>query len=446
MFEVILACTKNYGIGKNNSLPWNIPEDLRIFKEKTMDSVLIMGRKTAESLHHTLERRNIICIGKSQWTTQFTSATSFENALEIAEKFYVGKKIFVAGGAKIYDTVFRKYLHLVSKLHISIMNEMYSCDTFISELNLEKWGIIEEKIYPDFKHYVMTYSPGESQYLDLIKSIPKEFRNTRNGNTASVFGKHISFNLAIDGFPLLTTKKMFFRGIVEELLFFLRGDTNTKLLEEKNINIWKGNTSRVFLDSIRMQNRKEGMMGPMYGYQFRFFNAKYDENTGKNLEPGIDQLALVVKQIRNEPTSRRIIMTSFNPAQAYEGVLYPCHSLIIQFYVNDNNLDMFCYNRSQDLFLGTPFNIASSALLLILVAKITNKIPGNLHMSLGDVHIYSAHYEVALEQTKRQPYVFPTLTISKDIKEIEDIEKLTYDDFSLNNYKCHPAIKADMIA
>jgi len=452
MFEVILACTKDCGIGKNNLIPWHCSNEMQIFKKKTIGAVLIVGRKTMDSFprredSQPLPGRDIICISRSKnWTTSFTSATSFEDALNVANRFYPDKRVIVAGGAEIYDIVFKNYKHLISKLHISIMKDNVQCDTFIRELSLSEWGILEEKHHADFTHYVMTYAPGESNYLKLIRDIPQVFRQTRNGETTAVFGKHLTFNLHEHGFPLLTTKKMFFRGIVEELLFFLRGDTDTKLLEAKGINIWKGNTNRAFLDSLGMNERKEGLMGPMYGYQWRFFNALYDEKTGKNLTPGTDQLALVVDLIRKDPNSRRIIMSSFNAEQAFMGVLYPCHSLTLQFYVHDQFLDMFCYNRSQDLFLGTPFNIASSALLLTLVAKITNKIPGTLFMSLGDVHIYKNHYNLALEQSQRQPYAFPTIKITKDITEITDVEKLTFEDFFLEGYNSHPAIKAEMVA
>lgn len=439
MFEVILACTKDYGIGVNYTLPWNYPEELKIFKEKTLNSVVLCGTNTIEYLPN-LKNRIVCKLSRKNG--------SIEKQIENTYISYPDKRIFIAGGGEVYDYVFRKMYDKISKLHISIIKNQYKCDTYISELNLRQWVILEEKDYENFTHYVLKYDPRESQYTDLINSIPREFRSTRNAETASVFGKHFRFDLSDGLFPLLTTKKMFFRGIVEELLFFIRGDTDTKVLENKGINIWKGNTNRHFLDCLGMKSRKEGLMGPMYGYQWRFFNSTYDEEKGTVLnDEGVDQLSNVVNLIRNDPMSRRIVLTSFNPKQATEGVLYPCHSLIVQFYVNSNgNLDMFCYNRSQDLFLGTPFNIASSALLLLLIAKITDKKVGVLNMSLGDVHLYKSHYEVAQMQKERQPYMFPVLKINKDIKELSDICEMTNEDFSLENYRCHSSIKGEMIA
>jgi thymidylate synthase len=238
---------------------------------------------------------------------------------------------------------------------------------------------------------------------------------------------------------------MFLRGIVEELLFFIRGETDSKILENKNVNIWKGNTDRKFLDSVGMEDRKEGIMGPLYGYQWRHFNADYDENNTTPLDKGIDQLQNVIDTIKRDPSSRRILLTSYNPCQSKQGVLYPCHSIIIQFYVSEEFLDMYCYNRSQDLFLGVPFNIASSSLLLLLIAKVVNLTPRYLNIGMGDIHIYKQHYEAVETQLDRLPYRFPKIEI-KDVKSLKDIENLKYEDFILIDYLHYPVIKSEMIA
>jgi dihydrofolate reductase/thymidylate synthase len=258
-----------------------------------------------------------------------------------------------------------------------------------------------------------------------------------------------------NGFPLLTTKKMFLRGIIEEFLFFLRGDTDSTILSEKGIRIWEKNTSDEFISSLGLPYAK-GVMGPMYGYQWRFYNAEYTLANGRptnkqgiNKEginkEGIDQLADVVHLIKNDPTSRRILMTTYNPEQASLGVLYPCHSITIQFYVQNEFLDMFCYNRSQDFFLGVPFNIAPSSLLLMIVAKLTNKTPRFFYITMGDSHIYSEHISQVEMQIKRMPFAFPTLQIP-DIKELKEIDSLTAKDFILSDYKFHSQIQAEMIA
>lgn len=287
---------------------------------------------------------------------------------------------------------------------------------------------------------------GENQYLKLLSDLNSSTERTgRNGLTKSIFAPQIlKFNLR-NGYPLLTSKKMFFRGIVEELLFFIRGDTNSKILEFNNINIWKQNTSRQFLDSLNMHNRKEGMMGPMYGFQWRHFNGTYDENTGKGIG-GVDQLQNLITGIKTDPHSRRHLLTDYNPQMANQGVLYPCHSISIQFYVQDEFLDLICFNRSSDVFLGLPFNIASTSLLLIIIAKITGFIPRYVNISLGDAHIYEQHIKHIETQTNRRPFEFPKLEIQKEIFTLNDAENLTFEDFELKNYRHYPTITATMIA
>lgn len=292
---------------------------------------------------------------------------------------------------------------------------------------------------------------GETQYLRLCTTIldaSVPLRTGRNGATKSVFSPDIlRFDLRNKCFPLLTTKKMYFKGIVEELLFFIRGDTNSKLLEEKGIKIWSKNTSRQFLDQNSFFSRPEGMMGPMYGFQWRHFNGHYDEETGRGVG-GLDQLKELVENLKKDPYSRRHLLTDYNPGMAKEGVLYPCHSIALQFYVSDDGqfLDAFCFNRSSDVFLGLPFNIASTSLLVRLVAEVTGYTARFVNIALGDAHIYEQHFLAVKEQISREVYSFPQLEINKNLSSIEDIERLTERDFSLLNYVSHPPIKAEMVA
>jgi thymidylate synthase len=442
MVNVILAAIKNGGIGFKNKLPWHYPEELKLFKNITINSILICGRNTFENLP-TLQNRELYVVGQNH---QFKT---IEEAINTAKQ--TDKNIFVIGGGQIYDYVFRK--KLVSKIYISIIKNNYNCDTFFNMKYLEEFTTINHIDYNDFIHYELEFNPSqhnEREYLNLIQEVLDngELRNTRNGNTLSLFGKNMKFDLRY-GFPLLTTKKMFLKGIIEELLFFIRGETDSTILEEKGVNIWKGNTSKEFIQKLNLPYDK-GIMGPMYGYQWRYFNKNYliDEN-GKPIKyhssNHIDQLKNAINTIQNDPTSRRIIMTDFNPLQANEGVLYPCHSIIIQFYVQNEYLDMYCYNRSQDTFLGTPFNITSSAIFLMIIAKITKLTPRYLNMGLGDCHIYKQHIDAVKEQLSRIPYKFPQLTF-KNIETIEDAENLTFSDFQLIDYKYHLPIKVEMIA
>ena len=439
------------GIGYNNKLPCYNKEELQLFKETTKGSTLIVGRVTFEGLP-LLEDRRIYCVSKTTpekivTKNGFWLFSSVEEALEYHKKYGINRKLFIAGGEKIYDYVLQNFQDV--KIYLSILNEEYPCDKFFN-INRKEWTIEKEEKFETFTRYILNKNVSEEiQYLNLLEDVLLEKeRKTRNSITKSTFGKQIKFNLQ-NGFPLLTTKKMFFSGIVEELLFFLRGDTDTKILEEKGIKIWSGNTSREFLDSIGMRDRKVGLMGPMYGFQWRFFGCEYDEKTGRPTDfngriDQFDQLEYVINLIKNDPNSRRIIMTDYNPNQATQGVLFPCHSLINQFYCDDEYLDMSCYNRSQDLFLGVPFNISSSALLLVIIAKLCNKKPRNLIMNLGDVHIYQDHYESCKLQINRFTYKFPTLELVGDFS-LEKLDKLNIENFILHNYNCQPSIKAKMI-
>lgn len=429
MLEVIFACTKNYGIGFRSKLPWGkeFKDDLSIFKSKTMDSTVLVGRKTFATLPLLLNRTVIVLSRSSQ---------SIENAIEEAVSYK--KPIFVIGGAEIYNEIFKNYFHLISRVHISYIKNDYECDSFVAfQEYIHKFSTISEQEWVNFTHIV--YEPktksGEMQYLSLLREVQTYGNDTfgRNGKVKSLFGKNLIFNLC-EEFPLLTTKKMFFRGIVEELLFFLRGETNAKLLEEKGVHIWKENTQET-----------NGFMGPMYGSQWRHFHAdpnKFDSHTGI-YEGGYDQLSHVLQSIQSDPKSRRILMTTFNPAQANLGVLYPCHSIVNQFYVDGNYLDMTCYNRSSDLLLGLPFNIASSSLLLLIISKLTNLKARFLHLYLGDCHIYEQHDHAVKTQLSRIPKIPPNMSLTQ--AERKNVEDFSFTDFTLSDYVSHPAIKADMV-
>ena len=448
MLNLILACTKNFGIGLKNNLPWKCKSELALFKNYTMNSILIMGRKTVESLP-TLPNREIICItSKTQLDTKHPNAITLVKTIDeaLAISLNSDKKVFVAGGASIYSQFLTEYSTKIKNIFISVMKSDYECDSYISRQLFDNWVISHSIPYEEFTNYTLTYKKNNEQnYLDLLKSVVETAkpRIGRNGTVYSSFVEHLKFDLR-EGFPLFTTRKMFFRGIVEELLFFIRGETNSKILENKNINIWKGNTSSQFISDNGL-SYPEGLMGPMYGYQWRNFNAQYDPQTGKPLGTGVDQLFNVIDALKNNPESRRILLTDFNPAQANDGVLYPCHSIIMQFYVEDGYLDCFCYNRSSDLFHGLAFNIPSTALFMTLLGKITNLKCRYLNLSLGDAHIYESHVSCVKKQLMRIPFHSPKLCINKKLETIRDIEKLEYKDFVLSEYTSHPGIKVDMV-
>ena len=290
----------------------------------------------------------------------------------------------------------------------------------------------------------------ENQYLQLLGKILSEgaTRSDRTGvGTKSLFGTQMRFSLANNIVPAMTTKKLFIRGVVEELLFFLRGDTDTKKLEVKGINIWKGNTTREFLDARGLNHLPEGDMGKGYGYQWRKFGQEdpttYDEYGNNNSIAGVDQLSQVINQLKNDPYSRRIIMTAWNPQQLSEIALPPCHCFM-QFYVDNNKLSCQFYQRTVDTFLGLPFNLLSYALLTRILAHTVGMEAQELIFVGGDTHLYLNHLPQATEQISREPYAFPALEITKKLSTIQDIEALQFEDFKFSEYKSHPANKAEM--
>ena len=258
------------------------------------------------------------------------------------------------------------------------------------------------------------------QYLDLLQHILNNGvqKNDRTGTgTISSFGYQMRFNLK-DGFPLVTTKKLHVKSIIHELLWFLRGETNIAYLKENGVRIW---------DEWADGN---GALGPMYGKQWR----SWEGANGKT----VDQVSELIGQIKNNPDSRRLIISAWNVADLPEMALMPCHTLF-QFYVAEGKLSCQLYQRSADVFLGVPFNIASYSLLTMMIAQVCNLEPGEFIHTFGDVHIYNNHLEQVHLQLSRKPLPLPTMKLNAEVKNIFDFK---YEDFSLENYQFHPPIKA----
>jgi len=261
---------------------------------------------------------------------------------------------------------------------------------------------------------------SERQYLDLLAEVLERGarKSDRTGTgTLSVFARQLRFSLG-ESFPLLTTKKLHLKSIIYELLWFLRGETNVKWLQQHGVTIWDE-----WAD-------ERGELGPVYGYQWRHWR------TADGRE--IDQIAQVIQNLRSRPDSRRHIVSAWNPADVDQMALPPCHALF-QFYVAQGRLSCQLYQRSADLFLGVPFNIASYSLLTLMVAQVTDLKPGEFILTLGDAHLYLNHLEQAREQLSRTPHPFPRMRLNPARRELLDFQ---YEDFTLEGYEPHPAIKA----
>jgi thymidylate synthase len=287
----------------------------------------------------------------------------------------------------------------------------------------------------------------ELAYLDLLGRLVAdgERRDGRNGATRSLFGERLSFDLK-KGFPLFTTKRVFWRGVVEELLWFVRGSTDATELSAKGVKIWDGNTSRGFLDSVGLRDEPEGSIGAGYGFQWRSFGGAYPERDG-----GVDQLRYVVRELVDNPHGRRAILSAWNPKQLDMAALPPCH-FAYQFYRGEKGLSCQLHMRSSDVCAGLPFNVASSALLTHLIARAIGESVDRLIVTIGDAHVYEPHVETALVQISREPFEPPSLSIRRrpPVGGVDAIvgwlETLCAEDVSVETYVYHPALKYDMIA
>ena len=309
---------------------------------------------------------------------------------------------------------------------------------------------VSDNIFDNLKNHEECHE--EYQYLNLLTNILQNgtLEEGRNGKTQSIFGNMSRFSLKDGKIPILTTKKTAWKTCLKELLWFIRGETDNKILKAQGVHIWDANSSREFLDSRGLKLYPEDMIGPSYGYQWRNFNANYNCFTGKKLTDdfpfnGIDQLQGIISQLKNPETrnSRRLIMTAWNPAQLDQMALPPCH-ILCQFNVHDGNkLSCAMTQRSVDAVLGQPFNIASYAFLTHLLAKHCGLEAYEFVYFMGNCHIYENAIDAAKLQITREPFEFPTIEILNKRENINDYE---VSDFKLSDYICHDAIKVKMVA
>ena len=284
----------------------------------------------------------------------------------------------------------------------------------------------------------------EYQYLHLVDDIVAhgEMVSGRNGDAKTIVGASMHFNLANGTLPLLTTKKVAWKTCLRELLWFIRGQTDNNILKDQNVGIWDDNASREFLDSRGLVGNREGDLGPVYGHQWRHFNADYTTCDADYAGQGIDQLGSVVEALEDpsQRNSRRMVISAWNPCQIDSMALPPCH-VLMQFNVLGNKLHCSLYQRSADIGLGVPFNIASYSMLTHLLAHHVGLEPGEFVHHLGNCHIYDDHLEPLIEQTEREPHPFPTLRFRghRDALELYEV-----DDFIVEGYESHPSIKMDM--
>ena len=471
---LVVAFTNKYGIGKNGTLPWpSIKADMDRFKSITDGGIVIMGRKTYESLPdkaRPLRNRLNIVVSTTTSSADYPNTVVVVKSLQEALDYiptcsWEKKKSFVIGGAGLFtEAVNHPACSTVYATRIGV--DTWDCDVSVPKfetvvttwipISVSKTHSAGDSAIPfdfvDYRNPAFDANRShqgkmdheEYQYLNLIKKIIAEgvLVEDRTGvGTLSLFGQSSSYDLS-ESFPLLTTKRVFWRGVVEELLWFVRGDTNANHLSEKGIKIWDGNGSRAFLDSRGLSHREEMDLGPVYGFQWRHFGAEYVDMHTDYTGQGVDQLQACIEAIKNNPTDRRIIISAWNPADLDKMALPPCH-MFCQFNVQNGRLNCVMYQRSCDVGLGVPFNIASYSLLTIMMAKVCGLKPGRFTHFMGDTHVYRNHVEPLKEQLARTPKPFPTLRVKEreGIKTIDDFEPA---DFELIGYNPHGKISMEM--
>ncbi len=509
----VVACVSNYknklAIGRNNGLLFKLKEDLQLFKNLTKDklseksklckNVVVMGRKTWYSIPSTIrplkDRINIVLTRDKQlrkispfpWSS-FLKAKVCNNVelfcdcvmkkdtyfwtLEEFHRFYkyTNANAFVIGGSEIYK-IFLDHpemkpenVYLTEVTNTKWLSE-FEPDCFMQPLDTsyKLIGVSDQKY--DNKRKVnyrfLTYRrdrgvavTDEAKYLGLCKDVLNDgrSRDDRTGvGTYSVFGSQLRFDIS-QSVPLLTTKRVPWKHVIQELLWFMRGDTDAKILQKEGVKIWDGNTSRDFLDNRGLHHYPEGVLGAGYGFQWRFFGAKYTHafsDTSKidtSKISGFDQLEYVIRELKENPMGRRALMSYWNPPDFEKTALVPCH-FSCQFYVEYRNgephLNCHFTMRSTDVFLGLPFNIFSYAVLTYIIATKCSMKPGTLVYTGGDVHIYKNHIEQVKEQLTRTLRPLPKLIVNNDVK-YKDFSELSITDFDVVGYFPHPPIKALM--
>lgn len=463
MSHLLIAVDATFGIAKLGKLPWARTAfgkaDMAMFKEKTLTNAVIMGYTTFLSIGaKPLKGRLNIVVTKNHYDeliaqdwdpAQLRAHTTLNQAILDGKRFEKeqNKPCFVIGGGSVYKQYLEQWRPktiLYSKAETSFDCDEFAPDIirpFLNNVGVDQAWVNElddkeEQMYLDSLHLLLNNGHQKSD-------------RTGTGTLSYFSPPPLEFNLLDNRIPVLTTKRVALKtGVIPELLWFMKGHTDTTLLEAQKCMIWKGNTTRDFLDKRGLHHYKTGDMGPGYGFQWRHSGATYngcdDDYTGQ----GVDQLQGLVELLRTDPDSRRMVMTAWVPPALHQMALPPCH-ILYQVYTRLDKSDGKryltgkMYQRSADSFLGVPFNIASYAILTHLLAQLTGCIAERLVMTFGDYHLYLNHKSQVKEQLSRKPLTFPKIAFKRDLFGLS-VDDITENDFEITGYHPHPAIKAPM--
>jgi thymidylate synthase len=500
-----IMCTDREGrLGHCNKLIYQLPMDMARFVSLTKNHTVIMGYNTWVSLpKKPLPSRENWVVSRTpahQIEIENEGGHAFAS-LDILMQYAAQHKhavpLYVIGGADVFCTIashpiYKEYIESVHWSRVTIRDEdpskngcipLEECSRFDVQSYFSTWTCAEEwslsRIPGQFSHgqqppnnmllfdiafitltrptlrslaslsaikYAQHAPSAELQYLGLLRQIMEHgvARQTRNAATRSLFGGRIVIDLSNGSVPLLTTKRVPWKTVIKELLWFVRGETNNAILQQNNVTIWNENGARAFLDARGLSHYKEGDLGPVYGFQWRHAGATYSSCDADYTNQGVDQLENVRQMLINDPQSRRLLINAWNPADLEKMALPPCH-ILSQWYVDDTGrLWLQLYQRSGDMFLGVPFNLFSYAVLLHMMAHRTGIPPGGMVHILGDMHIYETHLEAVSTQLQRIPFVAPTLQVTAP--HTVTWETFQLDHFRLTDYQHGATISAPMVA
>jgi len=450
MFSIIFAIDSQCGYAKEGQIPWYNKEDITHFKNLTLNNVVIMGRDTLNSLPNKFlpNRINIVVSSTLSSCSTHLAFTSFNDALRHAFS-YKDKKVFVIGGSRLIQEALRH--ECFEKMFLTVLDKEYDCDKFLN-IPLDRFEVLSETKISNGKILELKgsfYNMFDTTYLELVKSVLENgvIKEDRTGTgTKSLFAKQMTFDIS-QYIPILTSKFIPWKSCIKELLWFLKGQTNSKILEEQGVRIWEGNSSRKFLDSRNLSHLTEGDIGAGYGFQWRHFGATYLNCDSDYTDQGVDQISYIINELIQNPNSRRIVLSSWNPYDLDKMALHPCH-VLVQFYTEEIEgqyyLSAHLYQRSMDLFLGSPWNILSYSILTHYIAKVCEMKPHTLTISTGDVHIYLNHFEQLSQQLENLPYsTTAKLKISDEVLR-KTIEELSVSDFDIVDYYHNGKISGKM--
>jgi thymidylate synthase len=469
-FSLIVVVTRNYKIQDADKVPWDSKQYTDYFEHLTADSVVLMGRKTFERL--PLDKRPFTGRLNVVLSREYPKYRHLErDNLIFCDMRYVlnelvpqnpTKTFWLIGGKELYETLG----NMAQSVYMTVLDKLATGERPMNFTDLSpayelvKYGDLTWSEENQCRYRLLQYKRNEtapslyheSQYLQLLNRIifTGNDRSDRTGvGTVGLFGNQQRWDVS-KYLPILTTKLVPIGVIVKELLWFLRGETDAKILQQQAVHIWDGNSSREFLDNRGLTHYEVGDIGPGYGFLERYAGLKYEGCNAdyKNMEGGFDQLEYMVNLLKTDPFSRRILMTHWIPTYMKEQALPPCH-VLFQLYVEEDKetgnryLSGHLYQRSQDYFLAANFNLVSYTILLHILAKKVDMYPKEMIVSWGDLHVYKNHIEQAKEQMKRHPRPQPILEVNDSVK-TKDWQDITIDDFSLIGYFPQPAIKAEM--